>query len=150
MSDIVWAINPERDQLIDLVRRMRRHAEELFILRDIKLQFSAPTLEQNLKLSVDVRRDLFLIFKEAINNVARHARSTQVEIKLAVEGPWLSLAITDDGIGFDPTIESDGQGLISMRRRAQTLGGALTIEAHTGRGTTIRLRIPRARARRMT
>src|SRR5205814_9313621 len=65
MGDIVWAINPERDSLRDLTRRMRQHAEEVFTLRDIELEFNAPGPERNLKLGAGVRRDLLLIFKEA-------------------------------------------------------------------------------------
>ncbi len=145
MSDIVWAINPHRDHLIDLVRRMRQHADELFTLRDIKLHFSAPDMERNLKLGVDVRRDLFLIFKEAVNNAARHANPTQVKIELCAEGSWLSLQIVDDGIGFDPLIESEGQGLASMRRRAQSLGGTLSVESQAAQGTKIKLEIPYTR-----
>ena len=141
----MWAINPQRDHLIDLVRRMRQHAEEMFTLRDIELRFSAPDVERNLKLSVDVRRDFFLIFKEAVNNAARHADCTEVEIELRAEGSWLSLQIVDDGVGFDPLIESEGQGLVSMRRRAQSLGGTLAVESQAARGTKIKLKIPYTR-----
>jgi ligand-binding sensor domain-containing protein/signal transduction histidine kinase len=145
MSDIVWAINPQRDHLIDLVRRMRQHAEELFTLRDIELHFSALDVGRNLKLGVDVRRDLFLFFKEATNNAARHADCMRVEIELRAEGSWLSLQIIDDGVGFDTSIESEGQGLVSMRRRAQNLGGTLAVESQAAKGTKIKLRVPHAR-----
>ena len=142
MSDIVWAINPERDSLLDLVRRMRQHAEEIFTSRDIKLDFNAPDAEQHLKLGVDVRRDLFLVFKESVNNAARHSLCTYVEINLRVEGAWLALEIRDDGIGFDTSIESEGQGLMSMRRRARALGGTLDVTSRAGLGTAVKLRIP--------
>lgn len=144
MSDIVWAINPQRDQLLDLVRRMRQHAEELFTTRDIELRFEAPDAEHKLKVGVDVRRDLLLIFKEAVNNAARHSRCSRVEIDLNLEGSRLTLLIRDNGAGFDTSIEGDGQGLMSMRRRAEKLGGALKIESRPASGTTISLRIPLA------
>lgn len=144
MSDIVWAINPERDSLLDLVRRMRQHAEEIFTSRDIKLDFNAPDAEQHLKLGVNVRRDLFLVFKESVNNAARHSLCTQVEIKLRIEGAWLALEIRDDGIGFDTSIESEGQGLTSMRRRALALEGTLEITSGVGLGTIVKLKIPYA------
>src|SRR5439155_20780692 len=95
MSDIVWSINPQRDHLIDLVRRMRRETEELFSARDIKLTFQAPGEEKDLRLGVDVRRDLFLIFKEGIKNAARHSRCKQVMISFRIEGPWLKLQMAD-------------------------------------------------------
>ena len=149
MNDIVWAIDPQRDHLVDLVRRMRREAEELFAARDIELTFLAPGEEQDLRLSVDVRRDLFLIFKEAINNAARHSRCKQVAIDFRIDGPWLTLQIGDDGVGFDPSTDSDGHGLENMRRRAAALGGELTVRAVINEGTTILLRVPYARAGRL-
>ena len=142
MSDIVWAINPKRDSLIDLTRRMRQHADELFTLRDIELRFSAPGEADNLRIGVDIRRDLLLIFKEAVNNAARHSRCSLVEIEFRVESSRLVLEIIDNGIGFDPKSAADGQGLGSMQRRAQTLQGSLDITSRSGAGTTVRLDVP--------
>lgn len=149
MGDIVWAINPQRDSLLDLVRRMRRHAEDIFTTRDIALEFRAPGAGEHLKLGVDVRRAVFLIFKEAINNAARYSQCSRVEIDFRADGPGLFLQIEDDGIGFNPAAESEGQGLTSMRRRAQALNGTLEIESRAGGGgTTIRLRVIRGRQHR--
>ena len=148
MSDIVWAINPRRDSLRDLVSRMRQHAEEVFTLRGIGLNFDAPEDGQHLRLGVDVRRDLFLIFKEAVNNAARHSGCTRVEIELSAEGSSLCLRVSDDGVGFDPAAESEGHGLMSMQRRAEELGGELLVEASIGAGTTITFKLRRARPRR--
>jgi signal transduction histidine kinase len=142
MSDIVWAINPARDSLLDLTRRMRQHADEIFTLRGIELRFNAPGAHDRLKLGVDVRRDLLLIFKEAVNNSARHSRCSRVEIDLRVEGSRLLLIVGDNGVGFDPSHESDGQGVLSMPRRAQRLKGVLEITSRSGLGTTVRLTLP--------
>ena len=142
MSDIVWAINPARDSLLDLTRRMRQHADEIFTLRGIALRFSAPGAHDELRLGVDVRRDLLLIFKEAVNNSARHSECSRVAIDLRVEGSRLVLTILDNGGGFDPTVASEGQGLMSMRRRAQRLKGTLEIGSRAGIGTTVVLTMP--------
>jgi signal transduction histidine kinase len=147
MSDIVWAIDPKRDHLIDLVRRMRREAEDLFAATDIKLTFQAPGEEQDLRLGVNVRRDLFLIFKEAINNAARHSRCRQVAIAFQIEPPWLTLKVADDGAGFDAATDSDGHGLGNMKQRAEAIGGDLKIRTGTNEGTTIELKVPYARSR---
>ena len=93
MSDIVWAINPKRESLLDLTRRMRQHADEIFTLRDIELRFNAPGAADSLRLSMDVRRDLLLIFKEAVNNAARHSQCSRVDIDLRVDGSRLVLAV---------------------------------------------------------
>ena len=143
MSDIVWAINPARDSLLDLTRRMRQHADEVFTLRDIALRFDAPGAHDSVRLGVDVRRDLLLIFKEAVNNAARHSGCSRVDIDLRVEGSRLVLTLADNGVGFDTSLESEGQGLMSMRRRAHRLKGTLEIASSAGAGTTVRLSIPR-------
>lgn len=145
MGDIVWAINPERDSLRDLTRRMRQHAEEVFTLRDIELEFDAPGPEQNLRLGAGVRRDLLLIFKEAVNNAARHAGCSRARIDFRADEAGLSLTVSDDGAGFDPAGVGEGHGLTSMRQRARKLKGALEIETAAGGGTTVRLRVPHVR-----
>jgi ligand-binding sensor domain-containing protein len=142
MSDIVWAINPQRESLLDLTRRMRQHAEEVFTLRDIELCFAVPGGADSMKLSVDVRRDLLLVFKEAVNNAARHSGCSRVEIDLRFEGPGLMLRIVDNGAAGHAAFENEGNGLPSMRRRAQRLKGSLEIGPGAGAGTAVTLRIP--------
>jgi signal transduction histidine kinase len=141
MSDIVWAINPESDGLLDLVRHMRRHATEAFSAGDLELRFSAPEGDTTLKLDIDVRRDFFLVFKEAVNNAARHSGCTLVEVDCRVDSGHVTLRVSDNGSGFDPNAAGDGQGLPSMRRRAQRLGGSLEIASSKGGGTTVNLKI---------
>jgi signal transduction histidine kinase len=141
MNDIVWAISPEHDSLVDLTRRMRRHAEEVFALRDIDLDFTAPTTDGDLKLSVGARRDLLLIFKEAVNNAARHSTCTKIDIDFRCDHSGLHLRIKDDGQGFNPAVlNGTGHGLRSMQRRAAALGGTLTIQSTAG--TTVEFALP--------
>jgi signal transduction histidine kinase len=141
MSDIVWAINPQRDHMHDLVRRMRRFASETFPARDIDFSFQVPGVEQDIKLDADVRRQVFLIFKEGVNNIVRHSRGARAEIEMRVEGPWLVLKIADDGQGIGDARFGEGNGLASMRRRAESLGGALDVTSGAGGGTTIALKV---------
>jgi signal transduction histidine kinase len=140
MSDIVWAINPRRESLLDLTRRMRQHADELFTQRDIELHFNAPSSADSLKLGVDVRRDVLLIFKEAVSNAARHSGCSSATIDVRVEGSRLVLMVADNGVGFDTSRESEGQGLMSMARRAQRLGGTMEIQSGSS-GTTVTLTV---------
>jgi len=142
MNDIVWAISPDHDSLLDLTRRMRQHAEEIFTLRDIDLEFNAPTSDNDLRLSVGVRRDLLLIFKEAVSNAAKHSACTKVRIELRRETSYLTLVISDNGGGFSPDPESEGHGLSSMSRRAAAHSGRLNIESSNGRGTSVELELP--------
>ena len=143
MSDIVWAINPKRDSLLDLIQRMRRFAGEIFAARKIEFEFRAPETEQDLKLGANVRRDLFLIFKEALNNAARHSDCDRVDIDLSLDRSSLLLKVSDNGRGFDVSEPREGEGLVSMRRRAVGLGGELGVRSLAGEGTEIMLKIPR-------
>ena len=148
MSDIVWAVNPSRDRLLDLVRRMRHFADDVLSSRDIELRFGAPADGDEVPLGSDTRREVFLVFKEAVNNVARHSGARHVEIELGVDDGWLALEVADDGHGFDParTAEAgNGDGLLSMKRRADNLGGAFEVISSPREGTTLTLRVPLGR-----
>ncbi len=143
MSDIVWAINPQKEHLKDLIQRMRRFASDLLTGRNIAFHFRAPESEQDLKLSADMRREVFLIFKESVNNLARHSGATEAEIELRIDRRWLTLEIRDNGRGFDADAgRGDGNGLMSMRERARRLGGELQIASSPGQGAAISLRAP--------
>ncbi|HSE38330.1 MAG TPA: ATP-binding protein, partial [Blastocatellia bacterium] len=142
MSDIVWVINPERDHLRDLTQRMRRFASDLFTSRGIEFNFRAPVSDHHLKVGADVRRHIFLIFKESVNNILRHSECTKADLDLRVEGGWIVLTVTDDGAGFDPARTSDGNGLANIRERARVLGGRLRIDSGKGDGTTITVGVP--------
>ena len=144
MSDIVWAINPNKDHLRDLIQRMRRFASDLFTARQIEFSFNAPGEEQALKIGADLRRQVFLIFKEAVNNVARHSECTKAQIEMQLENRWLTVKVADNGPGFDSAEVSEGQGLTSMRARAKELGGKLEIISNAQTGTTVLLKVPLA------
>ena len=141
MSDIVWAVNPQRDHLYDLTRRMRSFASELLPARDIAFRFSAPPDEQDIRLGADVRRQIFLIYKESVNNLARHSGCTQASIELHIEGKQLVLRVVDDGKGFATGNGALGNGLRNMTKRAEALGGKVEILSNIGKGTTIVMRV---------
>ncbi|MBI3425833.1 MAG: hypothetical protein HY011_23135 [Acidobacteria bacterium] len=145
LNDIVWAINPTRDRLSDLTYRMRRFASDVFTARDIAFDFSAPGPPADIKLGADTRREVFLIFKESVNNLLRHAACTKVEIEFIVEARQLILRVSDNGQGFDPEQASDGNGLTNMRQRALKLGGRLEISSSQGAGATVKLNAPLGR-----
>jgi len=142
MSDIVWAINPGRDRLSDLSHRMRRFASDIFSTRNIDLTFEGPSSDHDIGLGPEVRRELYLIFKEAVNNVARHSQCTQVKIKFQIEDGLLKLVVHDNGGSFDTETDREGNGLRNMRMRAGKLGGQLQISSRNGSGTSIDLTVP--------
>lgn len=142
MSDIVWAVNPKRDNVLDLAQRMRRFASDTLSARNIEFHFKTPGAENNVAMNAEVRRQSFLIFKEAINNVARHSGCKSAEAMLKVERGIIILELRDDGRGFDDTNGDEGHGLGSMRQRAEKLGGKLEVASKPGEGTTITLKAP--------
>jgi signal transduction histidine kinase len=84
---------------------------------------------------MEVRREVFLIFKEAINNAARHSGCTQVDVELAGSGGDLSITVADDGRGFDIDMAAASNGLLNMRLRAERIGALFEITSAAGRGT---------------
>ena len=142
MSDIVWAINPHKDQLSDLVQRMRRFASEVLEARNIEFTFRAPDSEENIRLDASIRREVFLVFKEAVNNLAKHSGCRAADIEFRASHDALTLRLSDDGHGFDATLESEGHGLVSMRERATAIGGAFYLRSSRGHGTTVTLEVP--------
>lgn len=147
MSDIVWAIDPRRDTHHDMVRRMRQFAIDMLGGAGVEVRIAASGEDQPRRVGPDFRRQVFLIFKEAVHNAARHSACSKAEIEIKMERSGLTLTVRDDGIGFDTERDSEGQGLASMRRRAQSLRG--TVEVISGsQGTAIILTVPWARAHR--
>jgi ligand-binding sensor domain-containing protein/signal transduction histidine kinase len=137
MDDIVWAINPENDSLGNLVARMREFATELLEAKNITFTLNLPADSQHIKLSMNERRNIFLIFKEALHNLVRHSRCYSTNIELISEGNMLTLRIADDGIGMDLSNRGNGNGLKNLRKRSDAIGANLTVDSDTGKGTTI-------------
>ncbi|MCY7344855.1 MAG: PAS domain-containing protein, partial [Pyrinomonadaceae bacterium] len=142
MSDIVWAINPQKDFFSELSGKMRRFASDVFSARNIEFTFDAPHLTEEFALGANLRREIYLIFKESVNNIVRHSNCAKVEINLSVENSEIRLNLHDDGAGFDTNEVTDGHGLASMKARANGLGGKLEIVSVVAHGTTTTLSAP--------
>ncbi len=142
MKDIVWAINPKRDNLRDLVHRMRHFATETVTAQDVILDFTAPDQLPETNLDTNTRREIFLAFKETVNNSIRHSNCSAIRMKLGVENGLFHLDVEDDGSGFDPSEANQGHGLFNLRQRAERIGGTLEVLASKGHGTRISLVAP--------
>jgi ligand-binding sensor domain-containing protein/two-component sensor histidine kinase len=148
MSDIVWAIDPRRDDFLSVIERVRSFAADTLGAALVRWQFTvAPRLEER-RLTPEQRRALYLIFKEAISNIARHAECRNASFQLSLEHATLVALIEDDGCGMqdEPTGNGragrGGQGLRNMKARAAEIGGLLAIESRAGGGTRLRLTMP--------
>jgi len=137
LDDIVWSINPRNDSLEDILLRIREHSAEVLEAKDISLSLDLPVDARRVRLPMEKRRHFYLIFKEALNNIVRHAACSSVWIGVDISGDALSLTIKDDGCGFDVTTGHSGNGLRSMQHRAGLIGAELNIQTSGRRGTTV-------------
>jgi signal transduction histidine kinase len=143
MSDVVWAIDPRRDHLIDLVGRTRQAAEALLTTEvGFRLNLPSPEAMQHVTLGLDQRRQIVLLVREALVNVQKHANATSVVITFSVQDATLTIVVEDDGVGIDRARPTDGYGIVSMERRAAALGGRLAIASRPEGGTTLTLTVP--------
>jgi len=142
MDDIVWSINPMNDSMQRIAARMREFATGVLEARNIDFTFRVDDEVQNLKLDMEARRDFFLLFKEAVNNLAKYSQCQHAIIDISIQKERLIMKIMDDGVGFDMQQADNGNGLINMHKRAQSLNGTLKIESSPGNGTKVLLDVP--------
>jgi signal transduction histidine kinase len=121
--------------------RMREFASEIFELKNIEYQFSEKGTE-NLVLNADQRKNLFLIFKESINNAAKYSQATTVEINIEQQDQTLIMSIKDNGQGFDEQKIKAGNGLRNLRERAKEINATLELRSTVGAGTEVNLNVP--------
>ncbi|HEX7844270.1 MAG TPA: two-component regulator propeller domain-containing protein [Chitinophagaceae bacterium] len=139
VNDMVWAIDPVNDSFENIIKRMRGFASEILGAKDIAFHFDYEKDLLPLKLKMDARRNFYLLFKEAVNNVAKYACATNVFMSIRNNENILQLTIRDDGNGFDSSAVSPGNGLINMRQRAALMKARFSIESIPGKGTLIEL-----------
>lgn len=126
MSDIVWSVDPGKDSLTDLICRMREFGTSVLEPKGIAFHFNAPEQAVERELSAEVKKNLYLIFKEAVNNAAKHAGAKGVFVDVAMNGRSLHVQVDDDGKGLRmdaaPSTGHGGNGLRNMKARAEEIG----------------------------
>jgi ligand-binding sensor domain-containing protein/two-component sensor histidine kinase len=142
LADIVWSINPGYDKLDILLYKMRRYAGELLESKGINYQVNFPETVDDIKLGMESRQHLYLIFKEALNNIVKYAFATQVSVTVTVERKELVMVIGDNGTGFDEQKTVMGNGIANMKHRAALAGGSCTVVSSPGAGTEVRAAFP--------
>ena len=140
-KDFIWAIDPRKDSLYELIIRLKDFGDELFEESDVFFEVSG--LDESLKskmLTTDWKRHLPLIFKEGMNNALKHGMSRRISINSQIRENELELTLTDDGRGFIPESPGNGNGLRNMRQRAEKLSAKIEVESSPGNGTKIYFR----------
>ncbi len=141
IDDIIWTVTPANDKFRDLGLRIREYAIPLFESKNIRFNFDFPEKLATLRLQMEARRNLYLIAKEAVNNLIKYAQCENAWISFREESGCLILVIRDDGIGFDPAKPTSRNGVKNMRKRAGLAGGSLTIQSRPGAGTQITVKM---------
>ncbi len=140
MSDIVWSINARNDRFENIINRMREHAVQLFEAKHYNLHFEFDERLNHIKFDMEKRKDFYLIYKEALNNIAKYACGKNVWISLSENNSQIILKIKDDGKGFDVSnTRKSGNGLMNIKNRATALHGEVQINSEEGKGTEIKL-----------
>lgn len=143
IRDTVWAINPDNDSISQLFEKMRSVAFQFLTANDITLDFQNKVeTDKNLKINMEQRRNVYLIFKEAINNIVKHAEATFVKVEINKKDDDIFLSIEDNGKGFDNTEVYEGNGVKNYKKRADEGFLSVSIQSKIGQGTKIEVLIP--------
>jgi signal transduction histidine kinase/ligand-binding sensor domain-containing protein len=143
LQEIVWAMNPRHDDLNSMVSFFRAYAADYFEDTNMSIRFDFPNNAPPLPLNPDLRRNLFLCIKEALNNIVKHANASTVELKIKLLKNALLLEIRDNGAGFDTNDNKAlSNGLINMSRRMEEVNGKLSVISSPGSGTSLSFNVP--------
>lgn len=153
LREVIWAVNPECDTLESLVSYVVDHAEKFLDRAGISCRLDIPDRVPEIPIRAEVRHQLLMVLKEALNNASRHGGATAVNLQVRLDPTALAIEVEDDGIGFEsdaPDTSAErarsdpglGLGLESMRARVQSLGGRLQISSQPGVGTRLQITLP--------
>ena len=144
LHQIVWSLKPESERMEQIVLKLTRYAVETLEPLGISLYLQVPEDLKDLKMSAEQRRDLFLVFKEAINNICKHARADRVVISMEIHRRSFRLCLEDDGIGFDPAAvpKNNKNGMINMQNRLGKWHGRLEWRSEKNEGTRVEIQLP--------
>jgi ligand-binding sensor domain-containing protein/signal transduction histidine kinase len=139
IRDIIWFINPTSDKLNSLFSRIKETTN--FMLAGIDYKIKVNEVKNEEKINPELKRNLYLIYKEALNNIIKHSSAKSANIDFKINDSNLNIVIEDDGRGFDQNNIKEGNGLRNIKNRAEQIGGTLEIISTPGKGTKIILEV---------
>jgi signal transduction histidine kinase len=145
LDEIVWAVNPSNDTLEGLINYACKYAQDYLATAQLRYRVDVPNDLPAIGIPPEVRHNVFLAFKEAVNNVVKHAQASEVWIRLRLQSGSFTLEIEDNGRGIgglDTGAPQMRNGLRNMRRRMEDIHGEFSISSGTNGGTIVRLTIP--------
>jgi len=148
LDEIVWTVNPRNDTLEQLAGYVGEFASEYLNAAGIAMNLELPSEIPPLTVSSEIRHQLLLAVKEALNNIVKYSAATEVVVRMIYAEQSLEFVVSDDGRGFEPSaISETANGLRNMRQRLAGLGGSALIESRLGIGTTISFSLPLAQTK---
>ena len=143
LDQVVWTINPGNDRLDRVISYFSRYVEEFLVPTKIQFRQELPESVPPVSISSQVRHELLLAVKEALNNAVKHSGAGEISLNIIFEKNVLNILLTDNGRGFDPAQKaSAGDGLDNLDQRIRLIGGRCQIESAVGRGSVVRITLP--------
>jgi len=142
LNDIIWSVNSRNDSMEEMLARMRRYAAELFDNSNTICHLSLDETVADKKMNMEQRRDFYLIYKEVMNNIHKHASAANIRVNVLLQDGRLNMKINDDGNGFDFSAATTGNGLKNIRSRSEKWNGSASVKSSKGNGTQIEITIP--------
>ena len=148
MEEVVWAVNPEHDTFDALANYLSNYGQGFLGIAGVRCRLELPMVLPERPLSAQIRHNLFLAFKEALNNAVKYAEATEVRISLQLGDEAFTLKVEDNGGGIDPDSSDDpmrptpGSGLANMKSRMDEIGGTCVLHSTLGQGTTVEFHVP--------
>jgi signal transduction histidine kinase len=147
LYETVWAVNPENDNLDALTSYLCQISSQLCSQAQIRCRLEVPDIPSDFLANSQLRHHLIMAVKEAVNNVLKHARATEVRIRISLESSRLHVCVQDNGRGFDPAAAKPGNGLSNIESRMKKIGGTVSVKSKLAVGTELCLEIPVGRAK---
>lgn len=139
ISDTIWALNPKHDPFDKLVEKMKAFTQDILSSKEIEYKFEVTGNGPIPSISIEQKRNLYLIYKEAINNIAKHSQAKNATISIFTLSDQLKIEVSDDGVGFDTTADSNGNGLHNFKSRSDGENMIVDIASVVGQGTSIKI-----------
>lgn len=141
LYETVWAVNPENDNLDALGNYVCQMVNQLCEPSGFRCRFDMVDLPREIQVSSQIRHNIIMAVKEAVHNVIKHARASEVTIRMTFNGRQITVVVQDNGRGFDPDTSQAGHGLANMRKRLENIGGNCSIESQPSQGSTVCMRL---------
>ncbi len=142
MCDLIWALNPDNTTLPNLVARMREYITDYLEDLPIEVQYILPNPISDYPINKEFHRELFMIVKECMNNISKHSKASKVVFIVNITDTLFTIAIMDNGIGFDEETVKKGNGLRNMNSRITAIGGTFSLISGNEKGTSVTVAVP--------